>query len=101
MKAILVSPQFLFRVELDPDPARASPTRSIEAFELASRLSYFLWSSMPDEELLKAAARGELLTNDGRRAQVMRMMRDKKSQAFRREFRRSVAAAAERLARET
>ena len=82
LKAILVSPQFLFRTERDPDPARPSPTRSIEAFELASRLSYFLWSSMPDEKLLKAAERGELRTKDGRQAQVMRMIRDKKSQAF-------------------
>ena len=82
LKAILLSPQFLFRVERDPDPARPSPTRPIDDFELASRLSYFLWSSMPDEELLKAAARGELRIKDGRRAQVMRMIRDKKSQAF-------------------
>ena len=82
LKAILVSPQFLFRTERDPDPARPNPIRPVGDFELASRLSYFLWSSMPDEELLKAAARGELLTKDGRRAQVMRMMRDKKSQAF-------------------
>ena len=82
LKAILVSPQFLFRIERDPDPERPSPTRPIDDFELASRLSYFLWSSMPDEELLKAAARGELRTKDGRGAQVMRMIRDKKSQAF-------------------
>ena len=82
LKAILVSPQFLFRIERDPDPARPSPTRPIDDFELASRLSYFLWSSMPDEELLKAAARGDLRTKDGRRAQVMMMIRDKKSQAF-------------------
>ena len=82
VKAILVSPQFLFRVERDPDPARPSPTRPIDDFELASRLSYFLWSSMPDEELLEAAARGELRTKDGRRAQVMRMIGDNKSQAF-------------------
>ena len=98
LKAILVSPQFLFRTERDPDPARPSPTRSIEAFELASRLSYFLWSSMPDEELLKAAARGELLTKDGRRAQVMRMMRGQEVASVRREFRWAVAAAAQRLA---
>ena len=82
VKAILVSPQFLFRVERDPEPARPSPTRPIDDFELASRLSYFLWSSMPDEELLEAAARGELRTKDGRRAQVMRMIGDNKSQAF-------------------
>ena len=82
LKAILVSPQFLFRVERDPDPARPNPIRPVGDFELASRLSYFLWSSMPDEELLKAATRGDLRTKDGRRTQVMRMMRDKKSQAF-------------------
>ncbi len=82
LKAILVSPQFLFRIERDPDPARSSPTRHIDDFELASRLSYFLWSSMPDEELLKAATCGDLRTKDGRRAQVMRMIQNKKSQAF-------------------
>ena len=82
LKAVLVSPQFLFRIERDPDPTRPSPTRPIDDFELASRLSYFLWSSMPDEELLNAAARGELRTKGGRRAQVMRMIRDKKSRAF-------------------
>ena len=82
LKAILVSPQFLFRVERDPDPARPNPIRPVGDFELASRLSYFLWSSMPDEELLKAAKRGGLRTKDGRRTQVMRMMRDEKSQAF-------------------
>ena len=58
----------------------------MDDFELVSRLSYFLWSSMPDEELLKAAARGELRIKDGRRAQVMRMIRDKKSQAFVKNF---------------
>ncbi len=82
LKAILVSPQFLFRVERDPEPARPNPIRPIDDFELASRLSYFLWSSMPDEALLDAAARGELRTEDGRRAQVMRMIGDGKSQAL-------------------
>ena len=82
LKAILVSPQFLFRIERDPDPKRPSPTRPIDDFELASRLSYFLWSSMPDEELLEAAAGGDLRTKNGRWAQVMRMIRDKKFQAF-------------------
>ncbi len=82
LKAILVSPQFLFRVERDPEPARPNPIRPINDFELASRLSYFLWSSMPDEALLNAAARGELRTENGRRAQVMRMIGDGKSQAL-------------------
>lgn len=54
LRAILVSPHFVFRVETDPDPASLA-SHPLNDFELASRLSYFLWSSMPDEELLAAA----------------------------------------------
>ena len=59
--ALLVSPSFLFRMELDPDPGEV---RDLNDFELATRLSYFLWSSMPDDELFGAAARGELHTEE-------------------------------------
>jgi hypothetical protein len=79
MKAVLVSPHFLFRVETDPD-------RLANDFELATRLSYFLWSSMPDEELFRLAARGQL--HDARTlvGQVRRMLRDPRSKALAEDF---------------
>ena len=54
IQAMLVSPNFLFRVERDPDPRNPALVHEVSPFELASRVSYFLWSSMPDEELLDA-----------------------------------------------
>jgi hypothetical protein len=79
LQAILVSPNFLFLVELDDRPS-ADGVRPISEYHLASRLSYFLWSSMPDEELLDLAARGELSKQLD--AQVRRMLTDAKSDAF-------------------
>lgn len=71
--ALLQSPNFLFRVELgEPDPS--DPTRRrFTDWEMATRLSYFLWNSTPDEELLAAAERGELTTDAGLRAQADRL----------------------------
>src|SRR5262249_30978055 len=63
LQAILVSPHFLFRVELDRPPTRPDGSYPVSDLELASRLSYFLWSSMPDEELLTLAERGQLRPN--------------------------------------
>src|SRR5207245_11023851 len=60
IQAMLVSPHFLFRVERDPDPTDPNKVHKISDVELASRLSYFLWSSMPDEELLSLAEAGKL-----------------------------------------
>ncbi|HZU36163.1 MAG TPA: DUF1592 domain-containing protein, partial [Gemmataceae bacterium] len=77
-EAVLVSPHFLFRVERDGRFGKG-PHR-INEFELASRLSYFLWSSMPDEELSQLARRGKLRQN--LEAQVRRMLKDPKSQAL-------------------
>ncbi|MFM8274205.1 MAG: DUF1592 domain-containing protein, partial [Gemmata sp.] len=79
MTAALVSPKFLFRVELDdrPDSADAHP---IDEYQLASRLSYFLWSSMPDQELFDLAAKKQLTASLG--AQVKRMLRDPRAQAL-------------------
>ncbi len=82
LKAILVSPRFLFRIERNPHPAGPGLSHPIGDFELASRLSYFLWSSMPDEELLAAAEGGGLRTAEGRKTQVMRMVRDEKFNAL-------------------
>ena len=79
LKAILVSPNFLFRTERDPQPGEV---RSLNDFEIASRLSYFLWSSMPDEALLSAAEKGELAKPAGLEKQVRRMLADEKSSAL-------------------
>jgi hypothetical protein len=75
LQAILVSPDFLFRIEGD----RAG---TLTAHELASRLSSFLWSSMPDEELLGAADRGTLREPQALETQVRRMLRDPKAAAL-------------------
>lgn len=75
LQAVLVSPQFLFRVERD-----APGMRAIDDYELATRLSYFLWSSMPDAELARAAGEGQLRA--GLDAQVKRMLADRKAEAF-------------------
>ncbi len=80
LSGVLVSPYFLFRVELDPPDAKAGTAYPINEYELASRLSYFLWSSMPDDELFALAAKGELRKNLD--AQVKRMLKDAKSAAF-------------------
>lgn len=78
-QAVLVSPKFLFRVELDdrPDSAEQHP---IDEYQLAARLSYFLWSSMPDDELLAAAEKKTLSAN--LEAQVRRMLSDPKARSL-------------------
>lgn len=81
LRAILVSPHFVFRVELDPDPNSAS-SHPLNDFELASRLSYFIWSSMPDDELLAAAEQGKLSDENELGAQVARMLDDPKAEGF-------------------
>ncbi len=78
-KAVLVSPRFLFRVEMDR-PGEG-PQR-LDDFELASRLSYFLWSTMPDEALLDAAASGRLGTAGEWERQVNRMLDDPRARAL-------------------
>ena len=74
MQAVLCSPKFLFRVELDDRPDSADAASRIDDYQLASRLSYFLWSSMPDDELFDLAARRQLHENLD--AQVRRMLKD-------------------------
>ena len=71
--AVLSSPKFLFRMELDDQPASADP-HPINEFQLATRLSYFLWSSCPDDELLGAALSNRLTANLD--AQIKRMLKD-------------------------
>jgi hypothetical protein len=80
---ILVSPSFLYRVE---EPAEVSGTRPLSGMEVASRLSLFLWSSGPDEELLRAASAGELAKPEKLREQARRMLADKKARRFATEF---------------
>ncbi len=81
VQAILVSPRFLFRIETDGRPDDPMAERPVTDYELASRLSYFLWSSMPDEELFQLAERGELRNPDVLKRQVTRMLSDSKSRA--------------------
>ena len=83
LKAVLVSPRFLFRQE--KDQATRAPYR-IDDFELASRLSYFLWASMPDRELLQLASKQELGRPAVLAAQVERMLKDRRSEALAEEF---------------
>jgi mono/diheme cytochrome c family protein len=80
LQAILVSPHFLFRGELQPEPDNPKSVHPINEHALASRLSYFLWSTMPDDELFLQAARGSLRKNLDK--QVNRMLRDPKSRAL-------------------
>jgi hypothetical protein len=77
--AMLVSPSFLYLVEADPPPGEV---RRLDDHEVAARLSYFLWSSMPDEALAAAAAAGELQRDDQIVAQARRMLADPKSRAL-------------------
>jgi len=79
-QACLISPHFLFRIE--PDPVPPQTTRELNSWELASRLSYFLWSSMPDAELFNLARSDSLKKPEVLEAQVKRMIQDKKSNAF-------------------
>lgn len=83
LKIILCSPKFLFRFELDASPQTPDP-RPIDEFQLASRLSYFLWSTMPDDELLALAEKKQLTGN--LEAQVKRMLADPKSSELARNF---------------
>jgi hypothetical protein len=82
LRAILSSPHFLFRPELDAKPNSATPKHPLTDFELASRLSYFIWSSMPDDELFAAARAGKLQDPAEIQAQVDRMVQDPKADAL-------------------
>ncbi len=83
LSAMLVSPHFLFRVERDPGPGKVS---RITDFELASRLSYFLWSSMPDDELLSLAGGNKLRHPAVLETQVKRLLADPRSAALAENF---------------
>jgi hypothetical protein len=80
LQAILVSPQFLFRFERAPRALGSQQTYQISEFELASRLSYFLWATLPDEQLTTLAAKGRLRAN--LRQQTERMLDDPRAEAL-------------------
>ncbi|TWT34734.1 DUF1592 domain-containing protein [Blastopirellula retiformator] len=79
LKGILVSPQFLFRIEERPASSELEP---IDDYELATRLSYFLWSSMPDERLFDLAKANKLHETPVLQAEVQRMLQDPKAEIF-------------------
>ncbi len=87
LQAILISPHFLFRIEYDPQPGDApgdgaKAQHNISDHELASRLSYFLWSTMPDDELFRLAREGKLHQGEVLDEQIARMLEDPKADAL-------------------
>lgn len=78
VRAMLLSPNFIFRPEFDQD-VNSRQAQPLNAYELASRLSYFLWSSTPDDQLLAKAANGSLTSDATLRAEVTRMLADSRS----------------------
>ncbi len=82
LERMLVSPEFLFRIERDPEDAASGAPYRIGDLELASRLSFFLWSSVPDDELLDRAVAGELRDPAVLEAEVRRMLADERSRAL-------------------
>jgi len=82
LRSVLVSPEFLFRVEQDPAGISPNTAYRVSDLELASRLSFFLWSSIPDDELLDSAANGKLRNPAVLEQQVRRMLADQRSSAL-------------------
>ena len=82
LRLMLLSPDFLFRAERDPACAQPGSVHRVSDYELASRLSFFLWSSIPDDELLDLAGQGRLKDPKVVEQQVSRMLNDPKSKAF-------------------
>ena len=76
LREVLLAPDFLFRLEFDPPAAAPDSVHPVSDFELASRLSFFLWSSIPDDELLDVAGSGKLRDSDILKRQVQRMLAD-------------------------
>ena len=82
LQAALTSPHFLFRWELDPNQDAKEEIRHLNSHQIASRLSYFLWSSMPDDVLMRLASEGKLADKKVIAAQARRMLKDPKAAAF-------------------
>lgn len=85
IRAILMDPEFLYRIEVGT-PTERDGVFALDGYEIASRMSYFLWASTPDAALYAAAASGALATADGRRAEATRMLRDPQAQGQLRRF---------------
>src|SRR5213078_3432352 len=81
IERVLVSPQFMFRIETEPANAAAGSAYRISDLELASRLSFFIWSSIPDDELLDAAISGRLRQPGMLEKQTRRLLADPRSHA--------------------
>jgi mono/diheme cytochrome c family protein len=86
LQAVLASPRFLFRMEQAPATLRAGQTYRISDVDLASRLSFFMWGTLPDADLLKAATNGTLRTPAVFDKQVRRMLADRRSEALSKRF---------------
>ena len=86
LQLILANPQFVFRFERTPEGVSPGANYPVSGVELASRLSYFLWSSAPDDELLKLATEGKLKDRSTLRQQVRRMLADHRSEALAKNF---------------
>ncbi len=86
LRVVLTSPQFLFRSESDPPGATPGTVYALGDLALASRLSFFLWSSIPDDELLKLAEQGKLSEPAVYKAQIARMLADPRSEALTKNF---------------
>lgn len=86
LQRLLTDPKFIYRIELEPEDVPAGEAYAISDLDLASRLSFFLWSSIPDKELLELARAGTLSDPQVLDAQVSRMLEDPKSEAMTRNF---------------
>ena len=95
IQTMLAHPSFVLRFERTPEGVAPGTNYRISDLELASRLSYFLWSSAPDDTLISLAAQNKLHETATLESQVRRMLADPKSEALADEFRRRVALTAE------
>ncbi len=95
LQFILASPEFLFRFEPDPQSVPPNTPYRLNDLTLASRLSFFLWSSMPDEPLLTLASQGKLKDPAVLEQQVKRMLADPRSKCADRQFRGAMAPPSE------
>src|SRR5206468_6089332 len=86
LERLLVSPRFLFRIERDPSTPEPGEIYRISDLDLASRLSFFIWSSIPDDQLLDLAARGKLKDPKVLEEQVRRMLADSRAAALVKNF---------------
>jgi mono/diheme cytochrome c family protein len=86
LQAVLASPQFLFRLERAPAGVKPGGNYRISDIDLASRLSYFLWATVPDRELVNIAMKGQLRAPGALDAQVRRMLKDRRSEALAKRF---------------